>query len=219
MPSRSNAVRRSRAAAKSCRPQVPPHADSWRRAVEVIPQRVDVEPRREYPSRDWQRMCQINYSVPTQRKMRWPEVQSVEGFNSGGGGGSRAESDCREAAARSLDASPTIRRTRVRRSGLPDVALSKRRSTFAPSELRWTDFARSSAKSGGGGSRTRSRHDRQLIDGARLLVLTRSFSGSYCGSPTPPPSSRGNPNRPHSWRDIGGGGSGLPPPSATTHRR
>ena len=65
---------------------------------------------------------------------------------------------------------------------------------------------------GGGGSRTRNRHDRQLIDGARLLVLTRSFSGSYCGSPTPPPSSRVNQNRPHSWRDIGGAGTVCPPP-------
>ena len=37
---------------------------------------------------------------------------------------------------------------------------------------------------GGGGSRTRTKRDRELIDGARLLGLTRSFDGTCCRSPT-----------------------------------
>jgi len=66
---------------------------------------------------------------------------------------------------------------------------------------------------GGGGSRTRIRRDRELIDGARLLGLTRSLGSSCRRSPTSLTSSRNTRNRPGSCRDIGGGGTMLPPPT------
>lgn len=71
------------------------------------------------------------------------------------------------------------------RSGHSPRQVTRHERTF-----RFAEGEPEGESNGGGGSRTRTWRDRELIDGARLLDLTRSFDGSCRRSSTSPTSSR-----------------------------
>jgi hypothetical protein len=96
----------------------------------------------------------------------------------------------------------------VRLRALPETH-ALRRDRLRATETRWLgsspqgersllagqdEARRRRAKSGGGGSRTRTQCDHELIDGARLLELSRSLGGSCRLSLTSLTSSRNTRN-------------------------